>query len=196
MLELVYPPTRAPFVPAGGISNEDAVKLSVQEILPVVEESGMVIARAARGDCHGNNKFLHPVVHLHIINRAADVFLQKRSMNKKLLPGAWDTAVGGHVSYGEGIEEALFRETFEEIGLQEFNPIFLESYVWETSREKELVSVFAAVGNFELHPQNSEVEEGRFWSATEIEANLGCSVFTPNFESEYKRFYEKLEALL
>ena len=28
-------------------------------------------------------------------------------MKKDLFPGYWDTAVGGHVSYGEKIEEAI-----------------------------------------------------------------------------------------
>ena len=196
MLELVYPLTRAPFVPAGRSFGDDSAKLSVQEILPVIEESGLVVARAAREDCHSAARYLHPVIHLHIINRSAEIYLQKRSARKILLPGVWDTAVGGHVSYGERVEETLFREASEEIGLQDFNPIFLDSYVWETEVEREMVSVFAAVGNFDLHPDNLEVEEGRFWSASEIEANLGKGVFTPNFESEFRRFYPRLEALL
>lgn len=85
-------------------------------------------------------------------------------MNKDLLPGRWDTAVGGHVDYGESLETALFREASEELGLREFNPIYLRSYVWESQRERELVNVFAAVGNFRIDPCNEEVPEGRYWS--------------------------------
>ena len=45
--------------------------------------------------------------------------------------------------------------------------------VWESEQEKELVNVFAAVGNFMLKPDGSEVSEGRYWSMDEIEASLG-----------------------
>ena len=35
-----------------------------------------------------------------------------------------------------------------------------------------------------------EISEGRFWSFSEIEAELGGCLFTPNFELEYARYRE------
>ena len=84
----------------------------------------------------------------------------------------------------------------EELGLREFNPIYLRSYVWESQRERELVNVFAAVGNFRIDPCNEEVPEGRYWSFAEIESALGKDVFTPNFEHEFKALGSSLLALL
>jgi len=166
------------------------------EMLPVVSPQGIVIAHASRPFCHGGTKPLHPVVHLHIINRYGDVFLQHRAADKLVCPSMWDTAVGGHVTYGEMLEEALHREANEELGLYDFNPIFLESYVFESRLEKELVNVFAAVGNFDLHPCNEEVPEGRYWSMTEIDKVYGKRVLTPNFELEFEKIRTKLLALL
>ena len=117
-------------------------------------------------------------------------------MKKDLLPGYWDTAVGGHVGYGESIMEALFREAGEELGFYEFNPVHLTSYVFESEVERELVNVFAAVGSFELHPDRDEVEEGRFWPFPDIEAHIGHHVFTPNFELEFGKVRHILESLL
>ena len=117
-------------------------------------------------------------------------------MKKDLLPGRWDTAVGGHVDYGETLEEALYREASEELGFRDFNPIFLKSYIWESAREKELVSVFATVGNFTLKFDNDEVTEGRYWNMSEIESNLARGLFTPNFEQEFKSIKDTLLALL
>lgn len=196
MFELIYPYDSAPVLPLPTVDNPGLTSCAGAEMVPVVEESGLVIGQTSRSYAHGGSKLLHPVVHLHVINRSEELFIQKRSMKKDLLPGKWDTAVGGHVDYGELLETALFREASEELGLREFNPIYLKSYVWESKREKELVNVYAAVGGFDLHPCNDEVPEGRYWPMAEIEESLGKGVFTPNFEQEFKSIRSTLLALL
>ena len=117
-------------------------------------------------------------------------------MNKDIQPGKWDTAVGGHVSYGESLIEAVHREASEELGFTDFNPIFVEAYQFESEIEKEMVHVFATVGHYELHPDRDEVDDGRWWPIEEIDLNLGQGIFTPNFESEYKMIRSSLLALL
>ena len=197
MLELLYPIRQAPQVPSPRFTSVGTkTRASSEEMLPIVEESGLVIARAVRSYLHSGSKLLHPVVHLHIIDRFGRIFLQKRSRNKDLYPGRWDTAVGGHVSYGEQVGEALFRESAEELGFYDFNPVFLDSYVHESDTERELVSVFATVGNFDIHPDNPEVETGRFWSPAEIVDAIGGGILTPNFEQEFTTFRERLSSLL
>ena len=76
------------------------------EWFPLVNEEGETIGKATRKECHSGSKLLHPVIHLHIFNKDGDLYLQKRSMNKDIQPGKWDTAVGGHIDYGESVEEA------------------------------------------------------------------------------------------
>jgi isopentenyldiphosphate isomerase len=117
-------------------------------------------------------------------------------MKKDIQPGKWDTAVGGHVSYGEMILEAVYREASEELGLTSFNPVYLKSYEFESEVERELVNIFAAVGNFELHPDLDEVDEGRWWDVKDIDSSIGKGVFTPNFESEFQMIRSQLLALL
>lgn len=187
MIDLVYP---------GGsvrIIGKHITKAS--EMLPVVDENGLVYAQAARSECH-NSFLLHPVVHLHIIDRFSNIYLQRRSADKDLMPLRWDTAVGGHISFGEYAQEALVREAGEELGLYDFNPQAICSYIYNGENEHELVLVFATVGHFELTPDNSEVCDGRYWTMKEIEAAVGRSILTPQFEQEYFKIKDKLTALL
>lgn len=195
MLELIYPYDLAPVIPtptAGGAAE----KAAASEWFPVIEPNGLVVGRSTRQYCHSGAKPIHPVIHIHIIDRFSRIYLQKRSMTKDIQPGKWDTAVGGHVSYGEGIVEAVYREASEELGFTEFNPIYLESYLFESEIEKELVNIYAAVGTYDLHPDLDEVDEGRWWELADIDANLGKGVFTPNFESEFRMIRNSLLALL
>jgi len=117
-------------------------------------------------------------------------------MRKDIQPGKWDTAVGGHVSYGESILEAVYREASEELGLTDFNPIYMETYEFESSVEREMVNVFAAVGSYDLKPDLDEVDQGRWWPVEEIDAAIGKGILTPNFESEFQMIRRQLLALL
>ncbi len=159
------------------------------EWFPLVNEKGETTGKATRQECHCGSKWLHPVIHLHIFNKAGELYLQKRAMSKDIQPGKWDTAVGGHIDYGETVEEALRREAFEELGIKQFTPVFMTRYVFESAIEKELVHVFRTIYEGPFAPDPSELDEGRFWPKEEIRKNIGKELFTPNFESEYQRLF-------
>ncbi len=158
------------------------------ELFPVVDEDGNIVGTATRGECHGGSKLLHPVVHLHVFDGKGNLFLQKRPEWKDIQPGKWDTSVGGHVDLGEDVSSALKREVSEELGIEEFVPEFIVSYVFESDRERELVFVHKTVYDGPILP-SAELDGGRFWSREEIVSNIASGVFTPNFEQEYRRVF-------
>ena len=167
----------------------EKMKDNQQELFPIVNEEGTVIGQATRGECHSGSQLLHPVVHLHVFNSHGDLYLQKRPEWKDIQPGKWDTAVGGHIDYGELLEEALQREVREELGITGFKSEFVDKYVFESQRERELVYVHRTTYDGEIHPSLDELDGGRFWSMQEIHDAIGKNVFTPNFEMEFQRFF-------
>jgi isopentenyldiphosphate isomerase len=160
------------------------------EIFPIVDEQGNQIGLAPRSVCHdGKSKLLHPVVHLHLLNSDGLLFLQKRSSTKDIQPGKWDTSVGGHVDPEETAEQALFRETGEELGLKDFTPRFLKMYIWESDRERELVNSYYTISDIIPVTDPEEIDDGKFWSLEDIRENLGRGIFTPNFENEFRMIF-------
>lgn len=159
------------------------------EVFPIVDETGQVMGAATRGECHNGSLLLHPVVHLHVFNSKGELYLQKRPEWKDIQPSKWDTAVGGHIDYGETPEQALKREVREELGIEDFVPEQMGMYVFESKRERELVYVHRTTYDGPVSPSKDELDGGRFWTVEEIRAVMGKEVLTPNFESEFKRFF-------
>ena len=63
-------------------------------ILQLVDDKNRVIGKAPRNICHGNPALVHRSVHIIVVNSKNMILLQKRSKNKDVQPGKWDTTLG------------------------------------------------------------------------------------------------------
>jgi isopentenyldiphosphate isomerase len=156
------------------------------EIFQLVDERGRPAGSAAREVCHGNPKLIHLTVHLHVLDGAGRLFLQKRAMTKDTHPGEWDSSVGGHVRAGESAEYALLRETREELGIEAAGARPLYEFLYRSGDfETEYVRAFSLTcsGGFVLDKE--EIDDGRFFGLEEIEGLVGTGVLTPMFEYEF-----------
>ncbi len=173
--------------------------MSKFELFPVVDLNGNVIGSATREECHSGSMKLHPVVHLHIIDTEGRIYLQKRSSDKDIQPGKWDTAVGGHVDFGETVIDALARETMEELGIRAENYFHLITYDFTSDREHELVNAYCMIvdpSTFNPDYNTGEIDKACFWTIDEIDAVKGRNILTPNFESEFDRIRDLIFELL
>lgn len=158
------------------------------EMLEIVDTEGRTIGHASRSQIHNNSYFLHKVVHVLVFNPAGELLLQKRSMNKDLFPGKWDTSVGGHVMLGEDILEAAIRETEEELGFVPDILDFLYSYTYSGRFERELVYTYFIIKDGCFSYNKDEIDEIKFWGMDDIRKSLCSGIFSDNFESEIGQY--------
>lgn len=89
----------------------------MSELLDIVDAAGEPTGvQRAKADIHRLG-LPHRDVHVWITD-GENVLEQQRAWDKKIMPGEWDIAVGGHVEAGESYLDAAMRETEEELGLR------------------------------------------------------------------------------
>jgi isopentenyldiphosphate isomerase len=91
------------------------------ELLDLVDIEDQVVMTVERGEYYA-----HPEKYEGLNLRAADLFIQnykgelwipRRTMDRKIAPGGLDYSCGGHVGSGERYIDGLIREIAEEINL-------------------------------------------------------------------------------
>jgi isopentenyldiphosphate isomerase len=163
------------------------------EYFDIVDDQDRVIGRAKRSECHGNPALIHRVAHVLVVNRTGRLLLQKRSLLKDIQPGKWDTSVGGHLNPGEDYEAGAYRELQEETGITGVELTFLYAYPLRNAIESENVRTYLCRYDGPVTYDPEEITEARFWSMSDIEANLGNGTFTPNFEEEFGYYKEAID---
>ena len=163
------------------------------EWLDIYDDAGNRVGRATRRECHGNPALLHHTAHVVVLDRACErILLQKRSAQKEIQPGKWDTAVGGHLDAGEDYETAARREMREELGIVTDTP--LEHLFDDRIRnaiESEDVRVFRVFHDGPFDFSRDEIDEVRFFTAGELLLPENTEKFTPNLISELKMLHKK-----
>ncbi len=91
----------------------------MEEIFDVLDENGNFTGKtASRSVCHRDGLWHRAVVVNIVKPDNSQILLQKRSETKRMWPGLWDLAAGGHVDAGEFSYQAALREAKEELGLK------------------------------------------------------------------------------
>ena len=159
-----------------------------EEQLEIVNEKGEAIGLAPRSRIHGDPSLMHRVVHVLVFNHEGKLLLQKRSLNKDVAPGKWDTSVGGHVGVGEEPISSARRETEEELGIAVRDIEYLYTYMHTNPYETELVTTYRCSCSGDIRFNRDEIDEVRFWGIEEIGAAIGRGILSDNFEHEFQTY--------
>lgn len=112
------------------------------------------------------------VVSCWIMNKKGEVLLQKRALTKKRNPGRW-AKTGGQVDKGESVEDAIFREVKEELGIEiPKEQIKIVDIYKNNDKNKRFGYNFIFVVNYKIKDyilQKEEVSEVKYVTIEDME---------------------------
>ncbi len=152
-----------------------------EEYFDVVDENNQVIGRATRSQCHHNPDLIHRDVHILVFNSKGELFLKKRSRNKDLYSGMWESSACGHLDCGETYADAAGRELNEELGIKDVPLERIGQYKNFTAVEKQITELFICHYEGRIKLNTDEATEGKFFSLSEVISGieLGQRQFAP-----------------
>lgn len=91
--------------------------INQDEYLDLVDEDDNVIGKKKRSEVYAENLSNFRVVNAFLVNSKGEIWIPRRAANKRIFPLCLDMSMGGHVESGEAYEDALKRETQEELNI-------------------------------------------------------------------------------
>lgn len=152
------------------------------------------ISHDSETPAHGQQVIVPCAFIHHNFDGIDKVFLPKRALTKKFLPGVYELP-GGHLDFGEELKTGLQREIFEEFGMHSKigDPFYAFTYLNEVKGSHSIEVIFYAtftdpIENIKVEPEDHS--EYGWFSETEVE-NLFTTIKTkddPEFHAIQKGF--------
>jgi 16S rRNA (adenine1518-N6/adenine1519-N6)-dimethyltransferase len=156
------------------------------EKLVLVDDSDRPIGAADRQAIHDQG-LRHRAVHLFILNRDRDLFLQKRSWRKDQHPLRWDSSAAGHVDAGESYDDCAHRELYEELGI--FADLDRIGAITASKKTgQEFISIYRGSHDGPIRYNALEIETGGFFRLGTIDVWMERRPedFAPGFRECYR----------
>ena len=162
------------------------------EELILVDAQDNEIGYRSKADCHDGAGVLHRAFSLFLFNEKGELLLQQRAAEKRLWPGYWSNSCCSHPRRGETLPVATMRRLDDELNITaELEFVYHFSYearFSEAGSENELCHVYLGKFDGEIRPNDSEIENVRFISASDLDDELVAHPlkFTPWFVQEWQ----------
>lgn len=121
-----------------------------------------------RGNCTLAPGEYHLVVHIWVLSSDGKFLIQRRSEQKKLMPGEW-AATGGAAVAGEDSFTAAARELYEELGIESDRDTL--TLLTRMKRRNSLLDIWVITADLPVSAltlQQSEVAEARWVTENEL----------------------------
>lgn len=120
-----------------------------EEYLDLVDENDQVIGKKKRSEIYAEGLSNFRVVSAFIVNSKGELWIPRRTADKKIFPLCLDMSMAGHVESGETYEETLKRETQEELNIDtDTVPVSLLGYL---TPAKDGVAAFTKVYEIKMN---------------------------------------------
>lgn len=90
---------------------------SIDESLDLVDTNDKVIGKMSRSEVYDKGLSNFRTINVFLVNSKGQIWIPRRSANKKTFPLCLDMSVGGHVESGESYSKAFKRELNEELNI-------------------------------------------------------------------------------
>jgi isopentenyldiphosphate isomerase len=138
-------------------------------------------------------KFLYRCAVVMLTNDKNQLLIHKRSEKKINDPLCWDIFVGGAVGNGETYQDAVERETYEEVGLKNIDFKFLFKHVCKTKVYHGMVVVYAGKINGPLKLNADEVIETAFIDVNNFRKEAETRTFLEDNFQLMERYFDEIK---
>lgn len=134
--------------------------------LILVDEEDEQVGIAGRIACHQGQGLLHRAFTVLVFDGEGRVLLQRRSGEKQLWPGYWETSCSGHPSPGEDLVEAAVSRLEAELGfstkLEDLGRFEYMARFGDAGSEHEVCHTLAGRYTGDIMPDPAEVSEAHW----------------------------------
>ena len=171
------------------------------ELIDIVDENNNLTGQVEERWVAFEKGLWRRTVSCWIMNEKGEVLLQKRAGEKRRNPNKW-AKTGGQVDSGETVEEAIYREVIEELGIEiPKEQIEIDSIYKSDDKNKRFVYNYIFVVDYKLEDyilQKEEVADVKYFTIEELEEirkNNDLNYTFCNWSTEdFKREIDKLKS--
>lgn len=161
-------------------------KLRNEEWLPIVNEQGAVTGKIAKSVTREKkNQHLHPVVRIALIHNGK-LYLQERKPTYVLNPGKLDYPFERYVQFKQEISATVEECVHRTCGNVSIPVRFILKYSFENEQTKRLNLLYVSDIDDENLFNSLKLTDGKLWTQSKIDDNLGTGIFSECFELEYE----------